>query len=171
MESMLPAVIPENRFGRPRAANASALCQSGWAMMPTRKPCASRTRPTIAIPKLGWSTYASPVTMMMSQLSQPKASISARDMGKNGAVPKRSAQYRRYPVMSRAVCMVWRGLDQKWLQETPYLGGRRAHVKGMPMPATADSVQAGGKRRRHARMAQRWREQRGLGGSRPQLGF
>jgi len=52
---------------------------------------------------------------------------------------------------------VWRGLDQKWLQETPYLGGRRADVKGMPMPATANSAQAGGRPRRHARMAQRWR--------------
>ena len=30
--------------------------QSGCAMIPTRKPCASSTRPTIAIPKLGWST-------------------------------------------------------------------------------------------------------------------
>src|SRR5438105_13496188 len=68
--------------------------------------------------------------MMMSQLSQPKASISARDMGRNGAVPKRSAQYRRYPVMSRAVCMMWRGLDQKRRRETLYLGGPQADVKG-----------------------------------------
>ncbi len=29
MESMLPAVMPKNRFGRPNSLNASALCQSG----------------------------------------------------------------------------------------------------------------------------------------------
>ena len=29
-------------------------------------------RPITAMPKLGWSTYASPVTMTMSQLSQPE---------------------------------------------------------------------------------------------------
>ena len=34
-------------------AKARAECQSGCAMMPTRKPCASSTRPTIAMPKLG----------------------------------------------------------------------------------------------------------------------
>ena len=34
----------------------SVPCQSGWLMIPTRKPWASRARPTIAIPKLGWST-------------------------------------------------------------------------------------------------------------------
>src|SRR5882757_4449357 len=130
MESMLPDVMPKNRLGRPRAANASALCQSGWAMMPTRKPWASRTRPMMAMPKLGWSTYASPVTTMTSQLSQPRRSISARDMGRNGAVPKRSAQYRRYPVMSRAVCMVRRGLDQKQQKVNDYLGGRIADIKG-----------------------------------------
>jgi hypothetical protein len=45
--------MPKNRFGRPSAANGSALCQSGCAMMPTRKPCASSTRPMIAMPKLG----------------------------------------------------------------------------------------------------------------------
>ena len=28
----------------------------GWAMMPTRKPWASSTRPMIAMPKDGWST-------------------------------------------------------------------------------------------------------------------
>src|SRR5258708_38527523 len=39
--------------------------------------------------------YASPVTSTTSQLSQPSSSISARDVGKNGAMPKRSAQYGR----------------------------------------------------------------------------
>ena len=38
------------------ALKGSALCQSGWAMMPTRKPCASSMRPITAMPKLGWST-------------------------------------------------------------------------------------------------------------------
>jgi hypothetical protein len=50
------AVTPQNRLGLPSALNASALCQSGWAMMPTRKPCASSVRPITAMPKLGWST-------------------------------------------------------------------------------------------------------------------
>src|SRR5882672_6601301 len=40
--------------------------------------------------------YASPVTRMMSQLSQPSSSISARVVGKNGAMPNRFAQYGRY---------------------------------------------------------------------------
>ena len=56
MESMLPAVMPKNRFGRPNCLKGSALCQSGCAMMPTRKPCASSNRPMMAMPKLGWST-------------------------------------------------------------------------------------------------------------------
>src|SRR5882757_2155431 len=71
---------------------------------------------------------------MTSQLSQPSKSISARDMGKNGAVPKRAAQYRRYPVMSRAVCMVRRGLDQKQRKGIRYLGGPIADIKGGPAP-------------------------------------
>ena len=33
--------------------------------------------------------------MMMSQLSQPSAAISAKDVGKNLDVPKRAAQYLR----------------------------------------------------------------------------
>ena len=70
----------------------AALVQSGWAMMPTRKPWASSMRPITAMPKLGWSTYASPVTSTMSQLSQPSLSISARLIGKCDAVPKRAAQ-------------------------------------------------------------------------------
>src|SRR6516225_1445579 len=43
--------------------------------------------------------------MMTSQLSQPSSSISARDIGRNGARPKRAAQCLRKPVMSGAVCM------------------------------------------------------------------
>src|SRR5215211_4392494 len=39
--------------------------------------------------------YASPVTRMTSQLSQPSSSISARDVGRNGATPNRCAQYGR----------------------------------------------------------------------------
>src|SRR6188508_1668101 len=38
--------------------------------------------------------------MMTSQLSQPSSSISARDIGRNGAVPKREAQYLRYVLSS-----------------------------------------------------------------------
>ena len=95
IESMFPAVTPQNRFGRPSARNGSALRQSGWSRMPTRNPCASSSRPTSAMPKLGWSTYASPVTSTTSQLSQPSSSISAREVGSTGATPKRSAQYGR----------------------------------------------------------------------------
>src|SRR5512146_1936436 len=40
--------------------------------------------------------YASPVTRMMSQLSQPSSSISARVVGRTGAMPNRCAQYGRY---------------------------------------------------------------------------
>jgi hypothetical protein len=56
MESMLPAVMPKNRLGLPSALKGSADCQSGCAMMPTRKPCASSNLPMMAMPKLGWST-------------------------------------------------------------------------------------------------------------------
>src|SRR3569623_817550 len=89
---MFPAVTPQNRLGRPSAPNGAGERQAGWAMMPTRKPCASSRRPMRAAPKLGWSTYASPVTSTTSQLSQPSASISAADMGSTGAVPNCSAQ-------------------------------------------------------------------------------
>ena len=95
MESIFPLVTPQNKLGLPKTLKASALVQSGCAMMPTRKPCASSMRPITAMPKLGWSTYASPVTSTMSQLSQPSLSISARLMGSMGAVPKRDAQYLR----------------------------------------------------------------------------
>src|SRR4051795_244404 len=40
--------------------------------------------------------YASPVTRMTSQPSQPSSSISARVVGRNGAIPNRWAQYGRY---------------------------------------------------------------------------
>src|SRR3982074_1072566 len=40
--------------------------------------------------------YASPVTRMTSQESQPSVSISARDIGRKGAMPKRCAQCLRY---------------------------------------------------------------------------
>ena len=45
IESMLPPVTPKNRRGSPSASKSAVPCQSGWAMMPTRRPCASRTRP------------------------------------------------------------------------------------------------------------------------------
>src|SRR3954453_12761962 len=40
--------------------------------------------------------YASPVIRTTSQLSQPSSSISARVVGRNGAIPNRFAQYGRY---------------------------------------------------------------------------
>src|SRR5437763_5731396 len=43
--------------------------------------------------------------MMTSQLSQPRPSISSREVGRYGAVPKRAAQCLRYAVMSGAACM------------------------------------------------------------------
>jgi hypothetical protein len=46
--------------------------------------------------------YASPVTRTTSQLSQPSSSISARVVGKNGAMPNRFAQYGRYENNARA---------------------------------------------------------------------
>src|SRR6476469_10231458 len=39
---------------------------------------------------------------MMSQLSQPSLSISSRDIGRNGAVPKRAAQCFRWLVIGLA---------------------------------------------------------------------
>ena len=43
------------KLGLPSTRKACADSQSGGLMMPTRKPCASSSRPTSAIPKLGWS--------------------------------------------------------------------------------------------------------------------
>ncbi|MCY1555879.1 hypothetical protein D9M68_925770 [compost metagenome] len=53
MESMLPAATPKNRFGSPSFMKSSFERQSGWAMMPTRKPWASSRRPMMAMPKDG----------------------------------------------------------------------------------------------------------------------
>ena len=50
---MLPPVMPKNSFGSPSFVKSRVECQSGCAMMPTRKPWDSSTRPTIAMPKLG----------------------------------------------------------------------------------------------------------------------
>ena len=48
------AFAPLQQKSRDEArALLSALCQSGCAMMPTRKPCASSMRPITAMPKLG----------------------------------------------------------------------------------------------------------------------
>ena len=60
----------------------SIFVQSGCAMMPTRKPSPSSTRPIIAAPNDGWSTYASPVMMSTSSSAQPRATISARVVGR-----------------------------------------------------------------------------------------
>src|SRR5512139_3106350 len=52
--------------------------------------------------------YGSPVTRMMWQLSQPSSSISARVVGRTGAIPNRFAQYGRYENSARAVDMAAR---------------------------------------------------------------
>src|SRR4051812_32888518 len=49
---------------------------------------------------------------MTSQLSQPSASISARDIGRNGAGPSVWAQKRGYAKMSRAPGKADRGLGR-----------------------------------------------------------
>ena len=51
-----PGDAEEQGLGLPSALKGSADCQSGCAMMPTRNPWASSSRPMIAMPKLGWST-------------------------------------------------------------------------------------------------------------------
>ena len=90
---MFPAVTPQAIFGLPKTRNASTLVQSGCAIIPTRKPCASNVRPIMPEQNDGWSIYASPQTKIKSQLSQPSWSISSRDIGKNGAGSKHDAQY------------------------------------------------------------------------------
>src|SRR5262249_46546595 len=52
--------------------------------------------------------YTSPVTRMTSQLSQPSSSISARVVGKNGAIPNRFAQYGRYENSPRGAVIAQR---------------------------------------------------------------
>jgi len=53
MESMLPPVTPKKSRGAPKLRKSRVLRQSGCAMMPTRNPRLSSTRPMIAMPKLG----------------------------------------------------------------------------------------------------------------------
>src|SRR5436190_18941420 len=56
--------------------------------------------------------YASPVTKMTSQLSQPSASISARVRGRNSATPKRAAQNGRSSNRPTAgVCVIRRAVS------------------------------------------------------------
>ena len=71
--------------------SASSVRQSGSATTPTRNPAATSSRPSNASPKAGWSTYALPETRRTSSSSQPRASSSARDMGKTSG------------------CSIWRG--------------------------------------------------------------
>lgn len=60
--------------------------------------------------------------MMMSQESQPRASISARDIGNCGAMPKHSAQYL---VWSNSE-VVRAGIDQYRAKGLGIITGRRA---------------------------------------------
>ena len=69
--------------GRPSFAKSSVPRQSGCDTTPTRKPCASSQRAIIACPKLGWSTYASPVIISISILSHPRARTSSMLTGRN----------------------------------------------------------------------------------------
>jgi hypothetical protein len=47
------------------------------------KPASHRTLPISAVPKEGWSTYASPVTRMISNCRIPSFSPSLPDRGRN----------------------------------------------------------------------------------------
>ena len=58
------------------AAKASALCQSGWAMIPTRKPCASRSRPMIAMP-IGWIAPPPSACRMRAKINDSKLHATA----------------------------------------------------------------------------------------------
>ena len=74
--------MPTNNRGTPMPWMDWMSFQSGWAMMPTRRPMFSKTRPIIAEPNDGWSTYASPVMMSTSSSDHPLAVISSRVIGR-----------------------------------------------------------------------------------------
>jgi len=82
IESTLPDEMPKKSRGFPSAVISRLLFQSGWAIIPTEKPASQRTRPMRAVPNEGWSTYASPVTRMISNCPIPRASPSFLERGR-----------------------------------------------------------------------------------------
>src|SRR3569623_115473 len=93
------------------------------------------------MPKLGWSMSASPVARLTSHASQPRAAISARDIGRKGAVPKRAAQCLRWE--NRAWVMAWLtakcadkkdSVDAQQFHFDHQGGVRRDHAAGTARP-------------------------------------
>ncbi|OQA55141.1 MAG: hypothetical protein BWY45_02340 [Euryarchaeota archaeon ADurb.Bin294] len=66
MESTLPPEIAKKSLGSPNSRNVSGFFGSGCGIIATENPASQRTRPRSAAANEGWSTYASPDTMMMS---------------------------------------------------------------------------------------------------------
>jgi hypothetical protein len=92
IESMLPAVTPKNRLGLPSLRKSAAEFQSGWLMMPTRKAlrfeqAADQRHAEARMVDIGVAGDQDDVAGIPAQRS-----ISARDMGRKGAGPKRCAQ-------------------------------------------------------------------------------
>src|SRR3989338_2682144 len=63
MESMLPELIPKNKFGLP---NFFISLSSGFSITPTLNPSFSKSLFNIAIPHSGWSKNASPTINIIS---------------------------------------------------------------------------------------------------------
>ena len=53
IESIFPEDTPKNNLGRPSFLKSLSLCQSGWEIIPTLYPSASRDLAIITGPKLG----------------------------------------------------------------------------------------------------------------------
>lgn len=102
MLSILPDVTRKPSLGLPKRVKSRSFFQSGCARTQTRYPFASSTRDRILTPKLGWSTYASPVTNTKSGVSQPLCSISFFVTGKKAIGPSLCTDSKRGGTMPPA---------------------------------------------------------------------
>src|ERR1700682_4701620 len=106
---MSPLLTPKKRRGLPQArksARPEASSQRGCEMTPTLNPRAANRRPTRGTPKVGRSTYASPLTSTTSSCSQPRARASSRLAGRNASGPGRTGACFFRPICTSAA-MGW----------------------------------------------------------------
>ena len=83
MGSIFPDITIKPNLGFPSILKSSQLFHDGCEIIPTVYPLCSSTREIIACPKLGWSTYASPITYTKSSRLIPLKSKSFLEIGKN----------------------------------------------------------------------------------------
>ena len=79
---MFPADTKKASLGSPRIVMLFSSFQSGWAIIPTLYPYASKSLVIIDMPNEGWSTYASPHIYTKSHCFHPLFFISSLQTGK-----------------------------------------------------------------------------------------